>query len=80
MSPVSKTRKRNFTKTNESVLERHLIAEYLLSKGYRRSDLQNLPEAHRKKLMKEACMYAAIKLANIEAKSKFRQKIKGPKI
>jgi hypothetical protein len=28
--------------------------------------------------MKEACIYAAIRLANIEAKSKFRQKIKGP--
>ena len=78
MSPVSKTGKRNTFKTNESILERHLIAEYLLSKGYHKSDLKNLPHEQRKKLMKEACMYAAIKLANIEAKSKFRQKIKGP--
>jgi hypothetical protein len=77
MSPELKTRISNTNKTNESVLERHLIAEYLLSKGYRVADLQNLPEAQRKELMKEACIYATTKLANIEAKSKFRQKIKG---
>ncbi|MFZ2097761.1 MAG: hypothetical protein WAV05_14110 [Anaerolineales bacterium] len=78
MSPISKTLNHNTYKNNESVLERHLIAEYLLSKGYRESDLQILPEKRRKELMKEACIYATVKLANIEAKSKFRQKIKGP--
>jgi hypothetical protein len=78
MSPVLKTLTRNMNKNNEAVLERHLIAEYLHSKGYRPSDLRNLPEEQRKELMKEACTYASVKLANIEAKSKFRQKIKGP--
>ena len=78
MSPQLKTLNRNTNQNSESVLERHFIAEYLRSKGYRASDLKYLPEEQRKKMMKEACTYAAVKLANIEAKSKFRQKIKGP--
>jgi hypothetical protein len=68
----------NRTGGPESGLERRLIAEYLLSKGYRRSDLRSLPEEERKALMKEACIYAALRLANIEAKTKFSQKIKAP--
>ena len=78
MSPASKTLNRNTNQNNEAALERHFIAEYLRSKGYRASDLKYLPEEQRKKLMKEACTHAAVKLANIEAKSKFRQKIKVP--
>jgi hypothetical protein len=62
----------------ESSLERQLIGEYLLSKGYRKSDLRNLPEEQRSVLMTEAIVYAALRLANIEAKSKFRQKIRFP--
>jgi hypothetical protein len=62
----------------QSGLERKLIAEHLLSKGYRKSDLQNMPEEQRKALMKEACVYAAVKLANIEAKFKFRLRIQAP--
>ena len=61
------------------VLERRLIAEYLLSKGYQFSDLQNLPVEERKILMKEACLYASVRLANIEAKNKFRKKIMLPR-
>ena len=78
MSPVTITLDRNMTEGPESGLERQLIAEYLLRKGYRKSDLRNLPEEQMKALMKEACIYAAVRLANIEAKSKFRQKIKAP--
>jgi hypothetical protein len=60
----------------ESELERQLINEFLLSKGYHKSDLQKLPEDQRKVLLIEACMYAAVRLADIEAKSKFKKKIK----
>ena len=62
-----------------SVLERRLIAEYLLNKGYQFSDLRNLPIDERKNLMREACLYATVRLANIEAKSKFRKKIVLPR-
>jgi hypothetical protein len=62
----------------QSGLERKLIAEYLLSKGFRKSDLRNMPEEQRKALMKEACIYAAVKLADIEAKFKFRLRIQAP--
>lgn len=62
----------------ESALEQQLIAEYLHSKGYTEADLQSLPDEQRKGLMKDACLYATMKLANIEAKSRFRQKIKPP--
>jgi hypothetical protein len=69
---------RDATDAFESSLERQLIAEYLLSKGYQKADVRNLPEEQRKALMTEAIVYAALRLANIEAKSKFRQKIRFP--
>jgi hypothetical protein len=69
---------RDTTETTESTLERKLIAEYLLDKGYCWSDLKNLPKKKANNLMKEACRYAALKLAEIEARSKFRRKIQPP--
>lgn len=62
----------------ESTLEQKFIAEYILSKGYRLSDLKYLPKQQADKLMKEACRYATLKLAEIEARSKFRRKIDFP--
>jgi hypothetical protein len=59
----------------QSALERELIAEYLRNKGYCRKDLRKLPIEEAEKLMKEACMFASLKLAEIEAKASFRQKI-----
>jgi len=59
-------------------LERNLITEYLRSKGYSWADLKALPEETAITLMKEACQYAAFKLAEIEARSKFRHKIEAP--
>jgi len=59
----------------QSALERELIREYLRSKGYQREDLHKLPKKEAKKLMKEACIYASLKLAEVEAKAGFRQKI-----
>jgi hypothetical protein len=79
MSTIYVFSDRNLAESPESALERRFITEYLLSKGYRKSDLQNLPEAQRKALMQEACIYAAVRLAYIEAKSKFRRKIELPR-
>jgi hypothetical protein len=62
----------------QSILERTLIAEYLLSKGYLTSDLMELPPQAVKSLMSEACRFAAFRLAEIEAKDEFRQKIRLP--
>jgi hypothetical protein len=59
----------------QSGLERKLIAEYLLSKGYLMSDLRDLPEQKAQNLMKKACLYAALKLAEIESRAKFRREI-----
>jgi hypothetical protein len=62
----------------ESALERRFIEEYLESKGYQRSDLGQLPEHEARTLMIEACKYATLKLAEIEARSKFRKNIQLP--
>lgn len=79
MSATIQKSDRDFTEYPQSTLERKLITEYLLSKGYRRIDLGRLTEQEAKILMREACHYAALKLAEIEARSKFRQNIKAPK-
>lgn len=59
-------------------LERKLIAEYLFNKGFEMADLQHLPEETARQLMREACSYADLKLAEIESRSRFRKKIQGP--
>ncbi len=59
-----------------SHLESKLVEEYLQNKGYTKDDLQKLPKATAKRLMKEACTYASLKLAEIEAKSQFRKEIR----
>jgi hypothetical protein len=61
----------------QSALERKLIAEYLLSQGYHLPDLKGLPEQTAKSLMKKACLYAALKLAEIESRARLRREIEG---
>jgi hypothetical protein len=61
---------------SEANLEMELISEFLRARGYKFSDLARLEEDERKSLMKEACSYAGVILADIEAKSRFRQKLK----
>ena len=58
-----------------SELEWQLITDYLKEKGYSRNDLRNLSEDEAHRLRVEACRYASLKLAEIEARSHFRQKI-----
>ncbi|MGD2158139.1 MAG: hypothetical protein PVG14_16750 [Anaerolineales bacterium] len=60
----------------QSALEKELIEKYLRDKGYRMVDLRILPKTQAKKIMKEACLYASLKLAEIESKAGFRHKIK----
>jgi hypothetical protein len=62
----------------QSALEKKLVEDYLQSKGYSREDLQKLPEGLVNQLMKEASMYASLKLAEVQAKSQFREEIHLP--
>jgi hypothetical protein len=62
----------------QSTLERTLIAEYLLSQGYLTSELKELPPLVAKRLKGEACRFAALRLAEIEAKAELRQKLRPP--
>ncbi len=59
----------------QTALERKYVAEYLQGKGYRLEDLPQLPRDQAKQLMREACQYAALKLAEVEAKGHLRKKI-----
>ena len=62
----------------QSILERTLIAEYLLGKGYLMSDLEELAPRLAKSLMREARRFAALRLAEIDSGAKFQQKIRLP--
>jgi hypothetical protein len=66
------------TEGPQSALEKKFVEGYLQSKGYSREDLHKLPENVVKQLMKEACMYASLKLAELQAKSQFREEIHMP--
>lgn len=62
-------------KAIQSALEGQFITEYLEDHGYQRSDLKRLPRDLARKLMAQACRYASLRLAEIEARSKFIKKI-----
>ncbi len=66
---------KNAVKAPQSPLEQQLINDYLHSKGYTRQDLLTLPIEQVRQLMTEACTYASLRLAEIEARSQFRRKI-----
>ena len=56
-------------------LEMKLIKEYLQREGYGESEMAAMSPEARREVMVAACMHAAIRLAQIEARSKFIQKI-----
>ena len=64
------------TEGPQSALEKKFVEDYLQSKGYSRDTLHKLPDELVKQLMREACMYASLKLAEVEAKSQFREEIR----
>jgi hypothetical protein len=72
---MSTTPTHQAVKAPQSPLERQLIIDYLWTKGYRLENLQTLPADLAKELMTAACTYASLKLAEIEARSKFLLKI-----
>jgi hypothetical protein len=55
----------------EAQLERALIGEFLQARGYDLRALDALPEDQRKHLLESASVYAAGKLAEIEARARF---------
>jgi hypothetical protein len=63
-------------RTTQSDLERQLISDYLEEKGFSLADLRNLPREQAQALMAEACQYASLKLAEVESRAQFRQKIR----
>lgn len=62
----------------QSALEKQLVEDYLASKGYTREHLRQMPLELVQTLMKEACTYASLKLAELESKTKFREDIRAP--
>ena len=62
----------------QSTLERRFIKEYLNSKGYSLEDLRCLQKKQARRLMKNACKYASLKLAEIEARAQFINDIRSP--
>ena len=67
---------KNAVKAPQSPLERQLINSYLQSKGFTRQDLLTMPLEDARVLMAEACTYASLKLAEVEARSQFGKKIR----
>jgi DNA-binding transcriptional MerR regulator len=59
----------------QSPLEQQLIIDFLADKGYTLKNIKTLPASLAKELMTAACSYASLKLAEIEARSKFHSKI-----
>jgi hypothetical protein len=62
-------------KSIHSTLERQFINDYLSSQGYRAEDLHLLPNGQRRALLAAASRYASLKLAEIESRSRFIDKI-----
>jgi hypothetical protein len=52
-------------------LERALIDEFVRAQGYDPLKLSDLPEEERKRLLKDASVYASGKLMEVEARSHF---------
>ena len=59
-----------------SELALQFIRQYLQEKGFSQHDLRTLPEGQARELYRQACRYAALKLAEVEARAQFRHKIR----
>ena len=66
---------KNAVKAPQSPLEQQLINDYLNSKGHTQEDFITLPIEVVRQLMREACKYASLRLAEIEARSQLVRKI-----
>lgn len=66
-----------FVNGPESLLEIAYLEAFLRSKGYRLRDMCSLPENEARSIMTEACRYASSRLAEVEARSHFKEAIHG---
>jgi uncharacterized protein (DUF488 family) len=62
----------------EAVLEMMLINQYLKSQGYSYKELSQLPCEVARKLMIDASRFASSRLAEISARTKFKDEIHRP--
>jgi hypothetical protein len=58
-----------------SALENKYILEYLSSRDYCFRDLQELTREDAQRLLREACFFASLKLAEVESRAQFLRKI-----
>ncbi len=61
---------------SQTILERTLVAEYLLSQGYIVSELGRLAPQKARILAQDACQFAALRLAEIESGNNFPWEIR----
>jgi hypothetical protein len=61
----------------EARLERALIDEFLRTRGHDSGSVDRLPEPERKRLLQDASIYAAGKLAEMEARARFVHELHG---
>ena len=62
----------------QKAMEKTFLEEFLRKQVYSLAKLKTLPPEQRRALMIEACKYASLKLAQVESKAGFRDKIRGP--
>lgn len=62
----------------EGQLERAFIDEFLRARGHNPKAIDALPEQERKTLLREASVYAAGKLTEVEARAHFVHELHGP--
>ena len=60
---------------SKAALEKKYIMEYLGNKGYCLRDLYELSREEARRLMTEACIFASLKLAEVESSAQFVRKI-----
>jgi hypothetical protein len=56
-------------------LERSLIDEFVRSRGHSHESLGQLPEAERERLLREASLYASVRMAEVESRSHYVHEI-----
>jgi hypothetical protein len=56
-------------------LERSLIDDFVRARGYDPNNLVDLPDDDREKLLADACIYASMKLVEVDARSHFLDEI-----
>jgi hypothetical protein len=78
MNPTTREKEQAATMASpQAARERRYIKQYLLSKGYAREDLDQLPQEQRRELLIEASIYASSKLAEEEQRSRLVQEMHG---